>query len=689
MLGDSILCVDDEEAVRRLLVRLLTGRGYRAIAAASVAEARVELARTPFALVMCDITMPGETGLDLAEELARSASDTAVLMVTAHDDPALAARALDLGVYGYVLKPFEPTELLVTIDSALRRRAAELENRTHRRRLEHELDRSREDLRESDARFRRLADQASDVVFRFGLVPYPGFEYVSPSVERMIGYSPAELHADPSILQHIVHPDDLAGLEALGSEAAPSTLTLRWLARDGGAVWAEQSNVPVRTEDGTIVAIEGIARDVSDRNRAEEALRDSEQRFRSLIGNFPGALFSRALDADWTVHYVTDAIWDISGYPASDFIESSGRTYLSIVVEEDREQIEAAVREAVAASVPFSLAYRIVHADGSERWVGEKGKAVLDEDGSVLSLDGTISDITQRKLLELDRGRMEIGLRVAQKLEAVGQLAAGIAHEINTPVQFVGHSVQFLSGSFADLMQLVADYRALCLEVAGGADPAGVIARLEQADETADLAYLQERVPAALARSVAGIDRVSVIVKAMKDFGHSNQTEKAHADLNEALRTTLIVAGHAHKYVATLETDFGPLPPVLCNVSDLNQVFLNLIVNAAHAIEDGAGGGEMGTIRIETALDGDVAVIRISDSGCGIPPEIRTRIFDPFFTTKDVGRGTGQGLAIARSIVVDKHGGTLACESEVGHGTTFVIRLAVDGDAAEAGLAAA
>jgi signal transduction histidine kinase len=168
----------------------------------------------------------------------------------------------------------------------------------------------------------------------------------------------------------------------------------------------------------------------------------------------------------------------------------------------------------------------------------------------------------------------------------------------------------------------------------------------------------------------------------MKEFAHP-QTEQAPADLNRALTTTLTVARNEYKYAAVVETQLEELPTVVCNLSDLNQVFLNLIVNAAHAIEDVISPGELGTIRVSTARDGNSVLVTVADTGGGIPDEVRTRIFDPFFTTKEVGRGSGQGLAIARA-VVDKHGGSIGVETVSGAGTAFTIRLPISGvDVAE------
>ncbi len=279
-----------------------------------------------------------------------------------------------------------------------------------------------------------------------------------------------------------------------------------------------------------------------------------------------------------------------------------------------------------------------------------------------------------------ERDRIEVELRMAQKLEAVGQLASGIAHEINTPIQFIGDSTHFLQASFEDLQGVLASYREVC----GKHVPSESLGRVKEAEEEADLGFLEEQVPKAIERALDGIDRVSTIVRAMKEFAHPGGSEKTPIDLNDAVKTTLAVACNEYKYVADVEVDLGDLPPVPCYPGEVNQVLLNLIVNAAHAIADAqVDADHKGLIHIGTSRIVDGVEVRIKDTGTGIPSEVQDRIFDPFFTTKEVGKGTGQGLAIAHSIVVDKHGGELKFETEQGKGTTFFIRLPI-GEAARA-----
>ena len=273
----------------------------------------------------------------------------------------------------------------------------------------------------------------------------------------------------------------------------------------------------------------------------------------------------------------------------------------------------------------------------------------------------------------------QVQLLEGQKLESIGKLAAGIAHEINTPAQYVGDNMEFLEQSFGELVDLLKKYRALQAAAEAGDISPELVSEVSEAAGAADIEFLEEEIPRALLQSREGIGRVTEIVGAMKDFSHPGSAEKQPIDLNRAIESTVTVARNEWKYVAELETDFdADLPPVPCLAGELNQVVLNIVVNAAQALAEAQpeGSGEKGRIRIRTGLEGDDwAGIEISDNGPGMPEEIRRKIFDPFFTTKEVGKGTGQGLAIARSVVVDKHNGAIEVESEPGQGAIFRIRL--------------
>jgi PAS domain S-box-containing protein len=313
--------------------------------------------------------------------------------------------------------------------------------------------------------------------------------------------------------------------------------------------------------------------------------------------------------------------------------------------------------------------------DGSYITVDYSAYPVI-EDGRIKGAVVCFNDISSRK-------RMEVELRHAQKLEAVGGLAAGIAHEINTPIQFVGDNTRFLQDAFRDCLEMISAYEQVYRKAQETSAEPETLKQVAEICKRIDWEYLRLEIPKAMEQMLDGIERVAKIVRAMKEFSHVNRSsEKTAGDLNKALESTLVVARSEFKYVADLEVDFGDLPPVMCYLGDLNQVFLNLLINAAHAIGDVVKGSQnKGQIAVRTWQDDEYVEISISDSGTGIPPGVREKIFDPFFTTKEVGKGTGQGLTLARAIVVEKHGGTLTFETEIGKGTTFHVRLPVSGSA--------
>jgi len=286
---------------------------------------------------------------------------------------------------------------------------------------------------------------------------------------------------------------------------------------------------------------------------------------------------------------------------------------------------------------------------------------------------GRVNQHLQREIA--DRERIEAELRLAQKLESVGQLAAGIAHEINTPIQFIGDNLRFLQDGFRDVQAVLQAQSEALGGLAGQAPEVVAIAR--QAAERADLPYLRDEVPKAINQGLEGIERVASLVRALKEFSHPDQGQRRPSDLNAAIRTTLVVARNEYKYVADTALDLeASLPAIPCVPGEINQVLLNLVVNAAHAIADTYHERGRGTITLSSRRDGAWIELAIADTGTGIPPAIRERIFNPFFTTKEVGRGTGQGLYLAHQIITKKHGGSITFADRAGGpGTVFTIRL--------------
>jgi PAS domain S-box-containing protein len=394
---------------------------------------------------------------------------------------------------------------------------------------------------------------------------------------------------------------------------------------------------------------------------------EERDKLKNIFRNAPVAIGT--LDPEGRIVDVNCALEEMSGYSREEIL---GKNYLGFLAADDVAVSQQAYVELVDGTRRANRTQRqLVAKDGRPLLVNVGLTAVRDHEGKAQLLIVTVEDVTERT-------RLEIELRHAQKLESVGRLAAGIAHEINTPIQFVGDNVSFLSGAFEQLLALCATYQSVCRRSADGRVSAEDIAQIKRDEEQADLDYLRGNIPTSIASTLDGVGRVAKIVQSMKAFAHPDREEKDFADLNLALGNTLIVATNELKYVATVETEFGDLPLVSCFLSDLNQVFLNLLVNAAHAIGDVVGkSGQRGVIRVRTYREKDRAVVAISDTGTGIPANVQGRIFDPFFTTKEVGKGTGQGLALARSVVVEEHGGTLTFATEMGKGTTFFIHLPV------------
>jgi len=361
-----------------------------------------------------------------------------------------------------------------------------------------------------------------------------------------------------------------------------------------------------------------------------------------------------------------------SDYSWDDMIDKIGQSDRLVILKKPFDNIEV-LQLANALTAKWELLQRAKSKiDNLEQIVAERTAALRQSEEHYRQIaDDMLKAEEQRK-------RMEVQLRHAQKMESIGQLAAGIAHEINTPTQYIGDNTRFVKDAFVDLSDVLQKHGELLKAVKAKNLSDDLIAQVESAIEKADLEYLTGEIPNAIEQSLEGVDRVAKIVRAMKEFSHPGTTEKTQVDLNHAIDSTLTVCCTEWKYVADMVTEFDPnLPLVQCMPGEINQTILNIVVNAAHAIGDVVrdSNGAKGTITVSTKRDGDWAEVRIHDSGTGIPEHARSRVFDPFFTTKGVGKGTGQGLAIAHSVVVDKHGGTISFETETGKGTTFIIRL--------------
>ncbi|MEP6901113.1 MAG: PAS domain S-box protein [Actinomycetota bacterium] len=418
-----------------------------------------------------------------------------------------------------------------------------------------------------------------------------------------------------------------------------------------------------------VSANETMQNEVNERKRAEIELSESKEFVHAVIDNVPNLIFVKDIRGKFVL--VNQALADIFDTTPAKLVGKTDADF-SHNPEEAAKFTEEDIKTLQNFEEKFIPEEKHTDINGNVHWYHTMKRSMALGKHGKRYLVGVATDLTERKI-------MESQLRHSQKMESIGQLAAGIAHEINTPTQYVGDNTRFIGDAFDDLKAVLKKYDELYKMVSTGEIDQEILTEVGIEIEKADLEYLSEEVPNAIKQSLEGVSRIAKIVQSMKDFAHPGTTEKKAADLNRAIESTITVARNEWKYVADIETNFDQtLPNVPCLLGEINQVFLNMVINASHAISDVVGDGSQGKGKITittTKVNDEWAEIRIGDTGTGIPLDAQPRIFDPFFTTKEVGKGTGQGLAISHTVVVEKHNGQLDFESEPGMGTTFIIRL--------------
>ncbi|MEW8378063.1 MAG: ATP-binding protein [Candidatus Thiodiazotropha taylori] len=403
-------------------------------------------------------------------------------------------------------------------------------------------------------------------------------------------------------------------------------------------------------------------------------LKDKEQ-FLSDVTNSMSEGFV-VLDNGGVVKYANPESARLIGWTKNEML---GKQFSQIVYGEKKPAKEKNVKTIVMDTLKDG----VIRADNDDLFTHKSGHEIdivfsvspMLQSGDEKRVVLTFSDISERKRADRERMDLERQLNQTHKMEAVGQLAGGIAHEINTPIQYIGDNLKFIKESQQDMQNLLQDYAELSSKAKQQPELQAELEKIDETIEEIDLEYLTEETTNAIDQSITGASQVARIVLAMKEFAHPGGKDMALADLNRIVSNAVAVCKNEWKYVADTQLQLSDnLPDVKCLAGEVSQVVLNIIVNAAHAIE-AAKREEKGTITITTELKDEQVEIRVSDTGTGIPEEAQEYVFNPFFTTKDVGRGTGQGLAIAQDIIVGKHQGELLFETEQGVGTTFIIRL--------------
>lgn len=667
----TILVVDDDAISRKMLQTALSHNGYQVSTAANGEVALQQAFAQRPNLILLDIMMPNMDGFAVCECLKAGPDtrDIPIIFVSASDSVQSKIRAFAAGGVDFVTKPTSMEELLVRVSTHLMLRAAQKHLQQNNEALQAEIARrkqAQQELEEQRNLLRSVMDAIPDAIFvkdtesRFVINNVAHLHNLGvTSQSEVVGKTDFDIF--PPELASAYFSDEQAvvksGQPLLNREEPytdPITQTKHWLST---------TKVALTNSSGQIIGLVGSSRNITEQRQAEAALRQAYRQQDRLLTAIPSVLIGVNGD-NIVTHWNTPAetVFAITGQAVV------SRPLADCGVQWQWNRINPALARCRETDQPIDLHdVRYNRPDGKEGFL-KVTITPFDDHTSLLLL---AQEITQRKVLE---GQ----LAQAQKLEAVGQLAAGIAHEINTPTQYIGNNVSFLQASLGSLQTVFNQYQRLMQAGKEGVIPPGLLAEVETLTRQVRADYLLEELPLAAQEAMDGVNRVTEIVKAMKEFSHPGIDKKMAIDINQAIKSTITVTRNEWKYVAQVETNLdASLPRVPCLPGEFNQVILNIIVNAAHAIADAGGAQQKGTITISTERQGDWVEIKIADTGAGIADDIKPRIFDPFFTTKDVGRGTGQGLAIAHAVIVEKYHGSISVESQPGQGATFIIRLPV------------
>lgn len=456
--------------------------------------------------------------------------------------------------------------------------------------------------------------------------------------------------------------------------------------KSGDFYWVDTTIVPLMGENSKPISYIAIRTDITDRKQAEINtaqnlldLEESRKELNMLINSIDGIFWMTDMLTGKRL-YVSPQVEKIMGFTPEQWNNRPDEADLEVNLE-GKQDVALGLMSLTAKNPSMDVVHQELNIKGEPVWLRSIMTAEIEK-GVLKRLWGASFDISEGKILAEQNKNIEQQLGQAQKLEAVGQLAAGIAHEINTPTQFITDNVNFIKDSQADFQKIIQAYEKLFNSAESEGFCLDFVQHIKSVIEEVDYDYLKEEVPTAIDQSLEGLSRVANIVGAMKEFSHPGSTEKQSVDINRGIRNTAIVASNEWKYNADIEYKLSEnMPFVSCLPGELNQVVLNIIVNASHAIAEKEGdSGEKGKITISTKLNESYVEIAISDTGNGMPESVKEKIFDPFFTTKGVGKGTGQGLSIAYSVIVDKHQGSIVVDSVVGEGTTFVIRIPIAND---------
>ncbi len=664
----TILIVDDSELVRNSTSDIIKELGYTPLTTDNGEECIALLGSQKVDLVLLDIDIPGTNGMELLSDIRAHHFSVPVVMTSGSGDIMHAAHSLKIGAYQYLIKPVNPEKLEATLKNAL-----------------------------SESKLRQKVKLFSAVITRspvnIAITDKEGtLEYVNPAFSRLTGYSYKEaIGQNPRILKSGEQPESYYK-ELWDTITAGKVWHGQFHNRkkNGELYWEDAIICPIADHTGKISHFISLKQDISLRKQEQDALAESERRFEELSDLLPQPVFE--CDLQGKITYSNSLGFEAFGYTREDL--ENGVSSLMLFAPEDRERTMMNMRNRLSG-IPFEdHEYTALKKDGTRFPVLVYTARIL-RDGKPVGIRGIVLDITDRKHTEetLQQLNQTLELRVEErtkelnishqqmilqdKLASIGQLAAGIAHELNNPINFVRINFATLKADIADLQEILAKYRDVTKKMDEGSDAKEELQKLHQMEDSLSINQLLDEIPEIFAESQRGFERITTIIGSMRNFSFRHDMDQMVLfDLNRGVRETLIIARNEYRDYASIETRLEELPPIACNPEQINQVLLNLIINSSHAIRS-LKSSTKGKITIHTHADKEKVYCTITDNGPGIKPEVQSRIFEPFFTTKEPGVGTGLGLSISYDIIVHKHEGTLDVYCPPEGGTVFTITLPI------------
>lgn len=693
-----ILVVDDSSFMRTRIKAELQNEGYSVCEANDGAQALNVFELHKPDMVLLDAIMPVMDGFAACTRLRELPSEerTPILMVTSLDDDQSVDRAFEAGATDYITKPIQWAVLRHRVRQILKARKSEevLNKRLAYEKMVADISFLSVTLDDQDQFLKKSLEIIGKTVgvSRVYVFQYDGKtgtvnnadEWNAPGVtpktlsQKDTGVAFYRWFNEVRENQIIVYNniEDIPDLEknmlkAQGIKAI-LLISLDNGASNRGYIGFDECRYKRHWPDEDINILRTVAQIIGStikRKLMEKSLNRAHERIKQLLASISSIFIgvdSEDRIIEW--NYAAEKTFGIASK------DVKGKLFYNIGINWDWNKISSHVYQSRSYNTLQRVDdIRYTRPDGKEGLLGISINPVTGEWGRQPGYVLLGADITEKR-------KIETQLVFSQKMESIGQLAAGIAHEINTPMQYIGDNIIFLKNAFMDVCDFFGNYTKIISAMEKGDMPGDIISVLKGNAENLDIGYLMSEIPSAIEQSLTGIDRVTRLILAMKNFSHPGGNEKMYSDINSGIESTVTISRNEWKYVAEMETELqNDLPLVFCNISEINQVVLNMIVNSVHAIIESqktVSSGK-GKITVKTRRAEDYVNIIISDTGIGIPSDIINRIYDPFFTTKDVGKGTGQGLAIAYNIIVNKHKGDIQVDSITGKGTTFTITLPI------------